>query len=180
MKNISLAFLAMIFCFSGKADVNVRTGPIQLLTQTWNVELDFPISSAWTLGPTLQFVDAEKDGYEVEAFGAGVRGNYYFNGSVFTQGWYFGPSLSYVKVEVVDKDSLVGDLKGSASGVGFIAMFGYQWMWESFNINLGLGPGYVSISEVELEDDSGTVEEDYDDNYSGATLALEFTLGWKF
>jgi hypothetical protein len=71
-------------------------------------------------------------------------------------------------------------LTGEANGFALTALFGYQWVWEKFNINLGLGPVLYTLSEIKLKDKSGNIEEEYDDSYAGAGMAIEFNVGWKF
>ena len=175
-----LALSFLFITFSAFAQTNVRTNPLQLLLGVWNADVDFKIHRRWTLGPTVQLIDRKIEDYEVKAYGIGIRGNYYLNGEVYKQGWYLGPSLSWLSIEVADKDTVLAPLTGKSTGFALSAIFGYQWMWEKFNINLGVGPVLYTLSEITLEDSSGTIEEDYDDSYAGAGMALEFSLGWKF
>lgn len=170
-------FLVIGFSPVSKADVNVRVDPLSALIGLFSVDVDIPISQAWTLGPTARFMDRTDGDFDVSAYGFGVRANYWFEDAVFTQGWYFGPSVQYVSVSVEDNESTT-NLKGDATGVALIGIFGYQWMWESFNINLGIGPAYYSISKITAKDNQGNSDE-YK-GYNGAGLSLEFSLGWKF
>lgn len=172
-KTISLLVLIFLIPFQSFADVNVRTFPFQLV----NLIVDIPVSRNWTLGPQLLYSSSEDDGYSVDARAFGLRANYWFNEDVFTQGWYLGPGISYASVEVEDDES-GSELTGKASGLSLSVLGGYHWMWESFNIMLGIGPAYYSIGEVTIEDDFGN-EESYA-GYEGLGIALEFTLGWKF
>lgn len=161
------------------SEVNVRIDPLNTLIGRMNVQVDFGIASAWSLGPTLQYTNKMDEGYKINAYGFGVRGNYAFNGNIFTQGWYLGPSISYVNVKVTDDNSILGDLEGKGSGVAFSVLGGYQWMWEHFNINLGAGPVFYTLGDIVVENDAGTYEEKFS-GYNEVGLGLEFTLGWKF
>lgn len=172
-----LAILMFAFCLTAQAEINVRVSPLGLLTGYLGAEVDIPVSSAWTLGPELKFLSTSDGDYDVTGYSLGIRGNYWFNGSVFTQGWYFGPLLQMIGVKVED-DSGTTNLKGDATGVGATGFFGYQWMWQTFNINLGAGPALYTVNKVTVKDSNGN-RETYS-GYSGLGLALEFTLGWKF
>jgi hypothetical protein len=175
-KFVFLALLA-IGITTVKADVNLRIDPLAPLVGMVGIELDFPISKSWTLGPQLRFLSREDSDFDVTGYGLGLRANYWFNRPVFTQGWYFGPSINFVSVNVKD-DSGASTLEGDANGLGLTAIFGYQWMWDSFNINLGLGPSFVTVNKITIKDKSGN--RDHYNGFSGVNLALEFTLGWKF
>lgn len=181
MRNFLVVALIVMFSSKAYSEVNLRVGALGVFTGNYQLTLDVPISSAWTLGPTGSIVDSKSGGYDVTGYSFGVRGNYYFNKKVFSQGWYFGPSVTFAKVEV-DRDygGSIGKITGDASGVSFTGLFGYQWMWESFNINLGIGPNYVSISELKVTNEQNNYEEDYSGDYTGFGLGAEFTVGWKF
>lgn len=171
----SLAIALPLSVATAQADTNIRVGAIGLVAGVIDVTADFNVGDSWTLGPSIQYLNRSIGDFEASAFGLGVRGNYYFGRSAFTQGWYLGPSLSYMNVEVEDKDS---GANATGSGLTISAIGGYQWMWDSFNINLGLGPVYYAMGEVEVEDSFG--EKQSFDSYNGLGLALELTLGWKF
>ncbi len=178
MKKFILVLFSLGFLSVASADVNVRLDPLGPLVGSYGVDVDFPVSSSWTLGPALRYLHRKDGDFDVSGYGLGIRGNYWFNGNVFTQGWYFGPLLQYIGVSVEDKHDDY-DLEGSANGAGLTAFFGYQWMWESFNINLGAGPALYTVNNVKVEDKDADEKRNYR-GYSGAGLALEFTLGWKF
>ena len=160
-----------------QANTNIRFSPLSPLVGVIDVEVDFKVSEAWSVGPQLSILSTEDGNYDVSGYKVGVRANYFFSGSVFTQGWYFGPSVSVISVNVKENIA-ISNYEGDAKGINFNALFGYQWMWESFNINLGGGPSYVSLGKIRTKDNSGNTES-YD-GFSGVGLAIEFMLGWKF
>lgn len=174
-------FLAVIITFmalnNAQAETNIRVSPLSVLVGVIDVEVDFKIADAWTLGPQLSLVSRTDGTYDVSGYKVGVRGNYWFNGAALSQGWYFGPSVSLVSINVKDS-SPSSSLEGDATALGLVGIFGYQWMWESFNINLGAGPALISIDDVTITDSSGNKTK-YDAN-GGVNLAIEFNLGWKF
>ena len=174
-------FLIIILTFGfmsiSQAEVNVRVDPISPLVGTFGVEVDFPISTAWTIGPALRYINRTDGDFDVSGYGIGLRGNYWFNGSVLTQGWYFGPLLQFIGAKVEDTTD-GSKLEGSASGAGVTAFFGYQWMWEQFNINLGAGPSFYSLNTIKVDDGEGN-SRNYN-GYNSIGIGLEFSLGWKF
>ncbi|HXH29444.1 MAG TPA: hypothetical protein VNJ01_01405 [Bacteriovoracaceae bacterium] len=160
------------------AETNVRVSPLGLLIGSADVEVDFKISPSVTLGPTFQFLSLDSEGFDVSAYSVGIRSNIFLNGEVFKSGWYVGPVAKYINVKVEDTDNSSSNLEGSASGLMVAVILGYQWMWESFNINLGVGPGHSFIDEIRVTDNAG-----YDETYEGSggfVLPIEFMLGWKF
>ena len=158
------------------ADVNLRVDPLQLFYNNLNLDLDLPINDKWTLGPTLDYQNRSEDDWDINEYHIGMRGNYWFNKNIFSQGWYLGPSISYINIEA-ENDNDGFDSSGKSSGLEITVMSGYQGMWESFNINLGLGPFFHAVKEIEVKNDQGEKHE-----YGGHSIGLvaELTLGWKF
>jgi hypothetical protein len=163
---------------SSNANTNIRVGAINALAGTLDLQADFAVSKSWSVGPTLIYLSRTIDDFEAKAFGAGARGNYYFNREVFTQGWYLGPAISYIGVTVKGKDSLGGQIEASGSGVAVTLFAGYQWIWDNFNMALGAGPVYYSLGKIKVKSDNGA--DQTFDSYDGARFALEYTIGWKF
>jgi hypothetical protein len=180
-KLILISSFAFLFSLNNKthAQTNVRIDPLSALIGVLNTTVDFKLSSSWTLGPTFQYLSREIDSYDAMAYGVGVRVNYYFEREAFSQGWYLGPSFRYASAEVETNDPTFGKITGEASGIAAGLLAGYQWMWESFNINLGAGFVYSSLGTIKVENKQGNYSEDFS-GYDGVDLDLEFTLGWKF
>jgi hypothetical protein len=174
LKRALIACLFFMLSASAFSRVNVRTYPFSF----FNLQIDIPVSRNWTVGPHIVSTSDNDDDFEVKTLGAGVRANYWFNEDVYTQGWYLGPSLSYVNVSVEDSHPSFGKLKGEASALSMSVVAGYHWVWESFNIMLGAGPAYYSIGDITVDDSAGNARE-YT-GYNGSGLALELTLGWLF
>jgi hypothetical protein len=180
MKTLLSALLisSLTFISTAKADVNVRVDALGALAGIANLHVDFGLGNAWSLGPSVQYINQSVDDFEANATSVGVRANYFFNGKIFTQGWYLGPSINWMSVKVEDNDPSLGKLEGSANGMAFTVLGGYQWMWESFNINLGIGPVYYTLGSIKAKSDRGFSEEF--SGYDGMGISSEFTLGWKF
>ncbi len=172
-----LSILVLALSLNAAAEVNLRASPIAPLVGTVMLEADFKISDKWSLGPTVLYTSADRNGFDTEAYVIGARGNYYFAGT-FVQGWYLSPGLKYVNINLKD-DTSSGEIEGEASGIVLNLYGGYLWMWENFNIQLGAGPVINTLGKITVENKSRNYQEDFD-GYEGIDLGVEFTIGWKF
>jgi hypothetical protein len=161
------------------AQTNVRVGVIDSLAGVVDVTFDFKIGNAWTFGPQLGYANKDIDTFDVKILSPGLRANYYFNGKALTQGWFLGPSVNYIDLEVSTEDDVYGKLTGNATGFYSTLILGYQWMWKSFNINLGVGPTFYALDKVKVENEDSSYDEEFS-GFSGTSASLEFTFGWKF
>lgn len=160
--------------------VNIRFSPLGLLIGYLNVDADFKINRAWTLGPSvsywsLKFNDSVGTSATVSVLGFGVRGNWHFNGDAMEDGWYLGPSARYVTVK---GESSTEEVK--VSGFVIDAIVGHQWMWDSFNINLGAGFAASTAASAKWKNKTTGEETGASSNAVGGGLALEFTMGFAF
>ncbi len=181
MKKIALSFclfLSLINSTLAETPTNIRIEPLSLLVGTLAVQADFGISPHWTLGPSVRYLKRTIGDFDATAYSAGIRGNYYFDREVMTQGWYLSPELSLMRVSVVENDNNGPDAEASATGFAITGLGGYQWMWENFNIMLGIGPVFYGLGDIETKDSSGNKETF--SGFSTVGLALDFSLGWKF
>lgn len=177
---VSILMAGIFAGSSSTAEVNLRVAPLSTLLGMFDFSLDVPIAPAWTLGPEIVYWDAEYSSVDVMAYAVGLRANYYFAGEVFAQGWYLGPSVQYLSVEVEDDDPFFGKLSAETTAISGSTVVGYHWMWDSFNIKLGGGLSVYSSSDIELKDQNGVIRDNYDDSFSGAQFVAEFTLGYVF
>lgn len=178
MRTLIFVFLLLIGLLPvAQAQVNVRVDALGPLIGSYGVEVDIPISSAWTIGPSVRILSRSDGNFDVSGYGAGVRANYWLKGAVFTEGWYVGPLVQFIKVEVEDTSS-GSSLEGDATGANITGFFGYQWMWEQFNLNFGAGPSYYTVNDITVKDGDGN-RRNYG-SFTGIGIGLEFNLGWKF
>lgn len=173
----SILLFITIFHSAAHADVNVRTNIFKDLLGI-NANIDIPVSQKWTVGPGLSFYRFSDTGFDVKGYEISARGNYWFSGDVFSQGWYLGPTISLLNIKVEHESVFGGTYEGEANVLSTTVFAGYQWMWESFNIMLGLGPSYYASNKITIKDNQGNTKEF--GGFSGSGLSLEFTLGWKF
>lgn len=194
MKKLTLTIFSMMLISSSSfaataKSMNVRVNPLAMLIGVVNADIDFGITDGITLGPSLSMLSA-KSGVsgtgittsetKISAYSIGARANFYFSGVSFTDGWYFGPSASYLPVSVTETEG-TDSYSASMGAFSVSALLGYQWMWETFNINLGLGAGYYSTSSsVTATTSSGKSTTVAVPSFSGVAPSLEFSLGYAF
>lgn len=161
----------------GDKNYNLRFGPIGLLFGVINADFDIKMGPTFTIGPSVSYLSWTLAEVNVTAYSFGVRANFYPNIEALSEdGWYIGPSVNYIGAKAT-KNSL----SASVNGINTSIVGGYQWLWDSFNINLGLGGGYTSIpTKVTVKDSSGGTSEEVSVRASQTSVALEFTMGFAF
>ena len=184
--SLSLAFVGpQAFAASGDT-LNFRFSPILLVVGFAAINVDYAVAPNWTVGPQLHYWNFNLkntnsdtfDEIKINAFGAGVRANWFKNGN-YTDGLYVGPALIYSSVKVTGTDALGIDYEGTGSGAFLSCLVGYGWFWDSFNMMLGGGAtAGLGDTKVKVKDSLGN-EDEYNSNPGGG-LALEFSLGWTF
>lgn len=163
---------------------NIRFGPVALLIGVVNIGVDVAVHDQLTIGPEVSYLHwnlsssgAFTTDYDIRAYAAGLRANWYANG-VFTDGLYIAPKISYSKATVSSSDS-TGTVEGEASVFVATGLVGYAWFWDGFNIHLGGGASLpVGDGNVKIKDSTG--QEDSVSISRTGNLALEFDLGWTF
>lgn len=138
----------------------VRTDPFMALGDFPNIELDRAISQTVSVGGTLWH---REDGFyeSSSAASAGVRIDWFEHG-VFADGWH---SNLILKSDWVDGDWDRLRLKGTQT---------YQWAWDSFFVNAGIGMQLVSSGTG----DGGT--QFYDEYDPWLLPAWEVSIGRSF
>ena len=162
--------------------MNLRIGVIPALIGILHIDADFGVSDSFTLGPALAYGKRKfsigSTPVSVELGSIGARGNWYFSGNRFTQGAYLAPFLTYSRIEVIVTKS-DRSLSGRANGILSGAMVGYQWVWDTFNINLGAGLQASAITDLRVKDEKTNEEYSFPTGYFGG-LAAEFSFGLMF
>lgn len=156
---------------------NLRVSPITPFLGFLNIELDMPIHKRWTVGPSIIFKGSSSGNTKVSAYALGIRANFYISGKAFRDGWYLGPFAHYVDYEITRKDQAIGDMKGQSGIFSFGSFLGYQWVWDVFNVNLGLGIQSTSESSITLTKDN---QEDTYSSDLGTQMSYEATIGFIF
>ena len=165
--------------YSDERHGNFRFGPVGLLVGYVGANLDFKLGdSSWTLGPEVSYWDVDIFDVDFEATWLGLRANYYIGRPALTSGWYIGPYVSYAKVVTKDFDSSRGGQgRGEDKSWRFGAIGGYTWIWNSFNMMLGVGLQASTADDVRTYYPNGSFTED---DTRAAGLTGEYTIGWVF
>lgn len=158
-------------------DFNVRVSPLGLIGDRYSVALDVKVFDGWTIGPVLNYLNYSAGDLNVKVTGLGVRANFYLGRPAFTDGLIVSPFANYVSVAASDK---IASLPAEASETGgvFGASASYQWLWQNFNLNFGVGAAFSSVSKV-------TVKSAFDTTRSvnaraGDGFFFDLSAGWAF
>lgn len=175
LKNVFLStLLALGPTMAMAQSTNIRVNPLGLLIGMLNADVDFKVGETFTIGPRLGYFSVKAGEVKASAFAIGARANIYVTGAAFTDGWYVGPSFTYSRVSFKD-----GTQEGSGGSIAIAAVGGYQWVWPSgFNMNLGLGPQYLTLPDTVKDDDGNSFN--VSTLNSGILPAIEFTIGAAF
>lgn len=157
---------------------NIKTAPVSGLIGIANVELDIAVSEHFTVGPSYTGFNFEHSDVDYDADAFGVRANYYFD-KALAGGWLFGLTATYGDFEISKESSGLTFTATTATRV-YTALFGYQAMWDHFNLTFGLGASYFSLPGTVTAVEGVDVLEINTSFLSGVTPNAEFTLGWRF
>lgn len=166
-----LSFLGFIFAANlasaaSSNSINIRFAPVNLVVGMVSVEADFGIGDHLTVGPSVTSWNVSLPGTSWSATSYGLRAKWFFDNS-FADGFYVSPVVYSSNWSMTVLGSTA---KQSTTNYG--AFGGYQWIWESFNQNLGLG--YVASSETQITAIDGSKKT------IPTQLNLEYWLGWAF
>lgn len=164
--------------------LNLTLDPVGLIVGSLGMGLDVRVHPQWTFGPHVEVWNSREHargvftgGYRTHAYGAGVRANWFAEGT-YNDGFYVSPSLNYYSVKVKATDAFANESSAVSSGLSARGIAGYGWFWDSFNIMLGGGlTVFLGNSKVQVTDSSGQKE---DIPLRRTSMALEFQLGWTF
>jgi hypothetical protein len=173
---VTIFFTGSASAKSGPA-INIRVAPLGLLVDVISTDVNVAVGEDWSLGPQFSSSHLKVSDYTISGTSFGLRGNYFFGGASFAEGWYLGPFASYSNWQVKDESPGVNK-EGSASGVTIGAILGYHWAWENFNIDFGLGGAGTSFGTVKVKDNNTGQEENVNVGFIGVTY--EFMIGWAF
>jgi hypothetical protein len=168
---------------SAPRKANFRLDPIsplfgQPIFKQWGASIDFPIGSAFTIGPSLRggpsFISG--DSYAL-IYRYGITAGLYLNGTRLTDSFVVWPSWFFGSFNINHGEGgqpILGDFK--AKEVGLIG--GYQWFFDGgWNVNFGLGLKYrMQTSNVAIVvPPAGVVTSDLS---NGVSFASELMVGW--
>lgn len=178
MKRIVLCLLATIAMFStttAQAGVGLRFSPISALIGLIDVDLDVGVTEKFVITPNIQSWNLKIGDTDFSIFGYGLSATYRFNGA-FEDSWYLGPSFRTLNFKGEDATT-----RAEADVTAIGGVFGYQWAWTSFYMNLGGFVGSLSSADVKAVDKTTGLETGETFSVPGTLgVGLDFKLGWYF
>ena len=130
---------------------NVRVSPLGLLLGQISGTLDFKLRSDLTIGPSLSLFSLTVGDTSISSFAFGGEAVYAANGDINKDGWIGSGSLSYGSFSMEQTYSSTA-YEASVGILSLSALYGYQWMWDKFNIQTGAGFSFYSADgTIELE-----------------------------
>lgn len=172
----ALAILLISLGFMSAANANnfgFRFSPLNMLIAWTDLEIDYAVTSNWMASAQITSWNLDLSGDELSISGFGLTGSYHFNGT-FSDTWYVGGTYRSTTIEITNS---LGSGEATVSIIGAVA--GYQWVWDSFYMNLGLIAGSASDSDITIKDSGGNVTDTGSVPGSLAT-GLDWKLGWSF
>ncbi len=154
MKKITFVFVFVFMALAMNAQVNaIKTGPVSLAFGNANVafehqfadKMSFLLKGSYLYG--FKVGDEKVTGYSV---GAGFR--YYFKQNKTLAGFYVQPQAKY----------------SSIGAINVAAILGYQFRWNSFVLDLGVGPSKYFVVGSETA------------SFSGILPVITFAVGYAF
>lgn len=179
---------ALSFLFIGNAyaqsesksgtGINIHINPITMLVGVYSIGVDVAVNQKLTLGGSYQHIDFSSEDFDsnidATASGFGLRMQYFLN-EALQDGWYFSGFGDFGKGEVDSTTSNeYADIKVTSIG----ATAGYFWIWEHFNIQLGLG---MQNSKIDVSDSTLSAQDRADvEDLEGVGLTGDFRIGLAF
>lgn len=154
---LTLGLLASAVC--AEPQWKLRTDPLMALANIPNLEVDRALSPTLSMGAVLWHSEGNWFG-SGDVTSAGMRIDW-FDRSVFEEGWH---SNLIFKSDWVDGEWDRARLKGTQT---------YQWAWNTFYINAGIGVQLVTSGQ-------GDQSQFYDDYRPWLIPAWEISLGRSF
>lgn len=157
---------------------NIHTNPLTWIVGLYSIGADVAITERITIGGSYNIFDFSgdefEDNIEASANGLGFRAQYFFN-KAFADSWYLTGFYDSTKGEVDDTSTNdFADFKINALGV----TAGYFWIWDNFNIQLGLGfqRNNVRVTNSTLSPQDEADLEDLD----GTRITGDLRIGFAF
>ncbi len=165
--------------YAGEKMANVRLSPVVLIVGAVDAEADIKVSDNLTVGPMITRWSVDVSGDSLGLLGYGVRANWQMNGA-FKDGFYVSPFIKRWSMDITTTDLFGNKLSGDTAFNLFGALVGYQWIWDSFNVNAGVGYGVASLDNVTLKDSYGNTDTFDAGSAPIGGMVYDFSIGWAF
>lgn len=163
----------------------VQVSPLSLMINSVFIEMSAgDPTSAWSLGGEIERTNFDVELYRIQRNGVAFTPTYFFQGSPYRDSWYWSPRLAY-RWGKIKEDLVFMSIEGSYRAFGTEQNLGYQWHWDNFNINLGLG---VAVYGIQVDNVQGEIRlfgnTPYSSDDNSTTVAVvpsgELKMGWSF
>ena len=178
----SLLCLMVFYLFMGSAHSKFMNLKIDLLSRVvggTNIELDF-LSGKYSLGPAVYKLDLtiSDQKYEADLIGGQIS---FHADSADSDGWMATGKYLSGKFKITYTKSNIAYIWLEPNVSVFFGYFGYQWMWDNFNIQLKLGQSkYDILTTLNFTASDGSTLSKNIGSYSGTNSSFEFRLGSAF
>ena len=158
--------------------MNLKFDTLSMLVGATDVEVDFLLGKI-SAGPAVYALELELLSWKYEANMFGGQASFHFSGAD-SDGWMI--TGKYIKGKFKFTYTSGGVAYMAEPDVSVIyGYFGYQWMWDNFNIQLKYGQSrYDTDSSLTLTSSSGSSLSQDLGSYSGTSGSLEFRFGLAF
>lgn len=158
--------------------VNVKLETLSMIVGGTDVELDFYLGKL-ALGPAYYSLELELLSWKYEANMVGGQSSFHFKGAD-SDGWMI--TGKYIQGKFKFTYTSGGVAYTAEPDVSIIyGYFGYQWMWDNFNIQLKYGQSrYDTESTLTLTASDGSSLSKDLGSYSGTAGSFELRFGLAF
>jgi len=160
--------------------INLRLQPLNFALGGLGLDAEIKLFERFSLSATYSSYDFDVTDsntnlyFNIKAVGVGARANWYPSGA-FSDSTYISPLFQSATIDIVD-----GDFSGSTTATSYGILFGRQWMWDNFNLNLAAGYSAIKIEDIQLKTPLGNTKIKNSSDIPAGGFLAEFSLGYAF
>jgi len=160
--------------------INLRLQPLNFALGGLGLDAEIKLFERFTLSATYSSYDFDVTDsnttldFNIKAVGVGARANWYPSGA-FSDSTYISPLFQSATIDIID-----GDFSGSTTVTSYGILFGNQWMWDNFNLNLAAGYSAIKIEDIQLKTPLGNTKVKNSSDIPTPGFIGEFSLGYAF
>lgn len=159
-------------------NINLRWQASAAAAGMGSLSAEWRASDYFTFGPSIAYVNWRVGDVGMSGYSVGLQGTYAFD-QAFRDSWYLSPRIAYSPIRATARDKGI-EYSGDVAGTTGSLIGGYQWFWDSFNMNLGVGATVNSVARLNLTDSSGNKLDKASQYYTGVTPVVDFEIGYAF
>jgi hypothetical protein len=158
--------------------VNLRWQASALSVGVGLVAAEFKMSDYFSFGPSASYVNWRGGDVGITGSSVGLQATYAFD-QIFQNSWFISPRAAYSPIRATAIDKGV-EYSGDVAGTTGSLLGGYQWFWDSVNVNVAGGAIVNSVARLNLTDSSGNRLEKASQYYTGVVPVVSVDLGYTF